>query len=74
MVILVQEELAVDLHIFLDALDEYNSHPEVIADFVASLTSRPLIEFSRVKVFFSSRPWQAFINRFSDYPGIDSAI
>jgi hypothetical protein len=71
MVILNQKEHHVDLHIFLDALDEYGDPPEVIADFVNDLSSRPQSKFSRIKVCFSSRPWNIFLSRFSDYPGID---
>jgi ankyrin repeat protein len=71
MLLLDQKELPVDLHIFLDALDEYGDPPEVIADFVTDLSSRRLSEFSRVKICFSSRPWNVFLTRFSDYPGLD---
>lgn len=71
MLLLDQEQLPVDFHLFLDALDEYGDPAEIIADFVTDLSSRPPSKFSRVKICFSSRPWNVFLSRFSDYPRLD---
>jgi hypothetical protein len=66
--LLNQEELGLDLHLFLDALDEYGDPPEVIADFVADMSDRQT-NFTKVKVCFSSRPWNVFLDRFGHCPG-----
>jgi hypothetical protein len=69
MLLLDQEELRVDLNLFLDALDEYGDPPEIIADFVADLAERPASSWTKTKVFFSSRPWTIFLDRFGHAPG-----
>jgi hypothetical protein len=69
MLLLDQEDVHVDLHLFLDALDEYGDPPEIIADFVADLADRPASSWTKTKVFFSSRLWTIFLDRFGQAPG-----
>lgn len=68
MLLLNQEELGLDIHLFLDALDEYGDPPEVIADFVADMSDRPT-SCTKIKICFSSRPWNVFLDRFGHCPG-----
>ena len=68
MLLLKQEELDLDLHLFLDALDEYGDPPEVIADFVADMCDRAT-SCTKIKICFSSRPWNIFLDRFGHCPG-----
>jgi hypothetical protein len=67
--VLEQSDLPIDLLLFVDALDEYEGPPEAIADFIQSLTNPPEGTATRVKICFSSRPWNAFERNFRDCPG-----
>jgi hypothetical protein len=66
--ILNQEREELDIWLFLDALDEYDGQPDVISKFVLDLTKRQSSQ-TRIRVCFSSRPWDAFVERFGDVPG-----
>ncbi|KAI9694157.1 MAG: hypothetical protein M1822_003428 [Bathelium mastoideum] len=68
MILLNQKEFDVYINLFLDALDECNNPPEVMADFVASMSNRPDSR-TRTKVCFASRLWSAFRDRFDHCPG-----
>src|SRR5271156_231640 len=69
--LLEQKGTALDIFLFLDALDEYDGTPEVIADFMDSIVSlcTDSDSPSRVKICFSSRPWDAFVAKFDECPG-----
>lgn len=71
LLLLNQQELLVDLHVFLDALDEYGDPREIIAEFVADISANDPERFTKVKVCFSSRPWNVFLDRFNHFPGFD---
>ncbi|KAK4061371.1 hypothetical protein Trihar35433_9698 [Trichoderma harzianum] len=57
-----------DLCIFIDALDEHNGPPEFIAEFLKDIT-KPRNSRTRIKILFSSRPWDAFKDVFPNCPG-----
>ncbi|KAK5206616.1 hypothetical protein LTR99_005397 [Exophiala xenobiotica] len=57
--------------LFLDALDEFNGYPETIADFLSSLNSSTGQQKTlNIKICFSSRPWDVFVERFDKCCGI----
>ncbi|QYS93355.1 hypothetical protein H0G86_000732 [Trichoderma simmonsii] len=64
-----QQLIDLDLCIFIDALDEHDGPPEFISHFIRDISS---VEGSRtrLKILFSSRPWQPFIDAFGHSPGI----
>ncbi|KAI9150841.1 hypothetical protein HJFPF1_10618 [Paramyrothecium foliicola] len=66
--LLDQNEFNLDICLFLDALDEYAGPTDVIANFLQDLTKPRQNTRTKVKVLFSSRPWQAF-DMFRDCPG-----
>ncbi|KAM0250516.1 hypothetical protein ACHAQJ_008607 [Trichoderma viride] len=66
--IISQRSIDLDLCIFIDALDEHDGPPEFIAEFLRDLIANQDSR-TRVKVLFSSRPWDAFIKVFSGCPG-----
>ncbi|KAI1440544.1 hypothetical protein F5Y02DRAFT_402664 [Annulohypoxylon stygium] len=68
--VLKQQQFNLDIFLFLDALDEYHGRPEFIASFVESLVKEDASSMTRLKVCFSSRPWDAFITRFKNYASI----
>ncbi|KAI2472347.1 hypothetical protein F4781DRAFT_384248 [Annulohypoxylon bovei var. microspora] len=68
--VLKQQQFNLDIFLFLDALDEYHGRPEFIANFVESLVKQDKTSMTRLKVCFSSRPWDAFTTRFKDYASI----
>jgi hypothetical protein len=67
--ILSQRQQELDVLLFLDALDEYSGPPEMIADFVQSLDQTTTDSKTKLKVLFSSRPWDAFVASFGRCPG-----
>jgi hypothetical protein len=67
--ILEQDTVQVDIYLFLDALDEFDGPPETIAGFIQSIITRPDKHAAEVKIFFSSRPWNTFADRFSHCSG-----
>lgn len=78
-IILDQDQRSIDVVLFLDALDEYNDPPELIAEALKNLAVPPKTHFftdlssrmrlTRIKICFSSRPWDVFMRRFSSLPG-----
>jgi hypothetical protein len=66
--IICQQLIDLDLCIFIDALDEHDGPPEFIAEFLNDLVANQDSR-TRVKILFSSRPWDTFIKLFSGSPG-----
>ncbi|PTB72047.1 hypothetical protein M440DRAFT_1405803 [Trichoderma longibrachiatum ATCC 18648] len=66
--IINQESIDLDMCLFIDALDEYDGQPEFIADFLEEITQQRTSR-TRVKILFSSRPWDKFTDAFGDCPG-----
>ncbi|KAI0835337.1 hypothetical protein F5Y06DRAFT_138452 [Hypoxylon sp. FL0890] len=62
--ILRQKLVDLDMCFFFDALDEYDGSPEVIRDFLTELLDESKTGQTTVKICFSSRPWEAFTQRF----------
>ncbi|KAH8897208.1 hypothetical protein GQ53DRAFT_803263 [Thozetella sp. PMI_491] len=69
--LLDQEARRMDLVLFLDALDEFDGNLNLISRFLKTLTERSPTSATRVKVCFSSRPWEVLKTHFSDYPGFN---
>jgi hypothetical protein len=67
--ILSQRQQELDVLLFLDALDEYSGPPEMIAEFVQSLVQTTTDSKTKLKVLFSSRPWDEFVASFGRCPG-----
>jgi hypothetical protein len=66
-----QEQLPLDLFLFLDALDEYDGPTEFIADFLTDLVKENKSSHTRIRILFSSRPWNVFVKAFESCPGFD---
>ncbi|PTB63731.1 hypothetical protein BBK36DRAFT_1126010 [Trichoderma citrinoviride] len=66
--IINQQSIDLDMCVFIDALDEYDGPSEFIADFLKEITQRRSSR-TRLKILFSSRPWDKFTDAFSDCPG-----
>jgi hypothetical protein len=66
---LEQQIAPLTVYLFLDALDEYDGPPDFVANFVKSLVNGPKSSETRIKVCFSSRPWNIFMDEFGSYPG-----
>jgi hypothetical protein len=64
-----QERFPLRFYLFLDALDEYEGHPEIVAEFLKSIVTTPFKSMTKVNVCFSSRPWNVFIEEFGTCPG-----
>ncbi|KAL6807500.1 hypothetical protein GGI42DRAFT_245801 [Trichoderma sp. SZMC 28013] len=64
-----QQLIDLDLCIFIDALDEHDGPPEFICQFIQNISSSKSSR-TRLKILFSSRPWQPFIDAFGHSPGI----
>ena len=67
--IISQREQDLDVLLLLDALDEFSGPPEMIAEFIQSLVEPVPGSRTKVKILFSSRPWDAFVAGFGRYPG-----
>ncbi|KAI1418315.1 hypothetical protein F5Y13DRAFT_176432 [Hypoxylon sp. FL1857] len=67
--ILAQEEVPLHLCLFLDALDEYDGRLELICQFLIDLATIKPTPNKRIKVCFSSRPWDIFVHAFGRCPG-----
>ncbi|OTB00977.1 hypothetical protein M426DRAFT_14958 [Hypoxylon sp. CI-4A] len=59
-----------DMFLLLDALDEYDGHPEFICDFLSDAMDMATSSGTRLKILFSSRPWETFKQRFENTPSI----
>jgi len=73
---LEQKMVGMDLVLFFDALDEFDGHLDMLSRFIKSLvdgssgsTSSADHNSTRVKVCFSSRPWEDLQVHFADRPG-----
>ena len=67
-----QQILKLDVILFLDALDEYNGRHETFADFLGRLVNRDTDSgLTSIKICFSSRPLQIFMDKFQNVPGFD---
>ncbi|KAK5077127.1 hypothetical protein LTR51_002814 [Lithohypha guttulata] len=66
-----QTVYSVQISLFLDALDEYSGKHEDIAKFLVSTvrTANSLTASTRIKICFSSRPLNIFLDYFSEIPG-----
>ncbi|KAL7627351.1 hypothetical protein AAE478_001543 [Parahypoxylon ruwenzoriense] len=67
--ILEQNQHELDIHLFFDALDEFDGHPNSIIRFLRWLVENPGSSATRVKVCFSSRPRDVFQDIFENSPG-----
>ena len=67
--ILEQKIFEVDVCLFFDALDEFDGHHTLICNFLKRLVSTHPTSSTRVKVCFSSRPWEIFEANFARCPG-----
>ena len=68
--LLDQDAARMDLILFFDALDEFDGHLDVISRFLKCLVEISPTSSTRVKVCFSSRPWEPLKAHFSSYPSI----
>ncbi|KAK0702727.1 hypothetical protein B0H67DRAFT_558341 [Lasiosphaeris hirsuta] len=66
--LLKQDALKMHLVVFFDALDEFDGPLDVISRFLKGLTQASETSATRVKVCFSSRPWEPLRAHFSSYP------
>ncbi|KAL7963142.1 hypothetical protein V8C34DRAFT_322125 [Trichoderma compactum] len=64
-----QQLVDLDLCIFIDALDEHDGPPDFISQFIRDIASAEGSR-TRLKILFSSRPWQPFIDAFKHNPSI----
>ena len=67
--VLDQNDLQVDVCLFIDALDEYSGKHENIAKFLHRIVNMKQETLTKIKVFFSSRPLQVFLDRFDHVQG-----
>ena len=67
--IMAQTITEVSICLFLDALDEYDGDPESVASFLRSVVAVPSNSGTRIKVCFSSRLYNIFIDEFGNVPG-----
>lgn len=68
--LLRQTHVDLDIFLLLDALDEYDGQPEFIGDFLEHLVSMTNNSRTKLKILFSSRPWDPFIEKFESVPSI----
>ncbi|KAI9736325.1 MAG: hypothetical protein M1834_001211 [Cirrosporium novae-zelandiae] len=67
--VLQQDERPVNIHLFLDALDEFDGPKEIIVAFVQRATKLAASASTRLRICFSSRPWDIFMRNFETCPG-----
>ena len=68
-VLLKQQNFRLSVTLFLDALDEYDGTHENIASFLYSIATMTETALTEIKICFSSRPLQIFLDKFNDEPG-----
>ncbi|KAL6693264.1 hypothetical protein J3F84DRAFT_380388 [Trichoderma pleuroticola] len=66
--IINQQSIGLDVCIFIDALDEYDGPSECIIEFLQDITKQRN-HHTRLKILFSSRPWDKFTEAFGNCPG-----
>ncbi|OTA54770.1 hypothetical protein K449DRAFT_426090 [Hypoxylon sp. EC38] len=67
--LLQQNYVKLDMFFLLDALDEYDGQPDFVCGFIKELmkmTNSP----NKLKILFSSRPWETFQGQFAAVPSI----
>jgi hypothetical protein len=69
--VLSQTIIEADICLFLDALDEYSGSHENVANFLNHVVNAGNEAHTRIKICFSSRPLQIFLDRFSNTTGFD---
>lgn len=67
--ILTQRRLPVRITLFLDALDEYAGNPTRIANLLEHAVKQTKHSKTRLKICFTSRPWDVFKDHFTRQPG-----
>ncbi|KAK0639381.1 hypothetical protein B0T16DRAFT_243262 [Cercophora newfieldiana] len=67
--IVKQQQVDLDLCLFLDALDEYDGRLESVVEFLKDIVKEQRNSRTRIRVLFSSRPWNIFIQEFNKCPG-----
>lgn len=67
--VLEQDDVPLRLCMFLDALDEYDGRPEFIAKLLLDLGNIKPTRKKRIKLCFSSRPWDIFTTSFQHCAG-----
>ncbi|CAH0005040.1 unnamed protein product [Clonostachys byssicola] len=65
-----QDIIQMDLTLFFDALDEFDGHINLISRFIRSLVDGSKSSATRIKVCFSSRPWESLQRDFVGFPSI----
>ncbi|KAM6481421.1 hypothetical protein HDV62DRAFT_398146 [Trichoderma sp. SZMC 28011] len=66
-----QQLIDLDLCIFIDALDEHDGPPEFVCQLIKKIASNAsTCSRTRLKILFSSRPWQPFVDAFGHIPSI----
>lgn len=60
----------VKVFLFLDALDEYEGEPEMIAQFLVKAVEHAENVGNQIKICFSSRPWNVFKDFFGNAPSL----
>jgi hypothetical protein len=66
-----QTSIKADICLFLDALDEYSGSHGSMANFLNQIVTTGNEAYTRIKICFSSRPLQIFLDRFPDAIGFD---
>ncbi|KAI2465412.1 hypothetical protein F4781DRAFT_424824 [Annulohypoxylon bovei var. microspora] len=59
-----------EIFLLLDALDEYDGQPEFICRFLHDLMIMAADSHTRLKILFSSRPWEVFKHQFRNFESI----
>jgi hypothetical protein len=67
--VLSQTIMKAEICLFLDALDEYSGGHESMANFLNQIVNTKMDAYTRIKVCFSSRPLQIFLDRFQEIAG-----
>jgi hypothetical protein len=72
-VILEQDICPINVTFFLDALDEYNGPPSAVIEIVQLIlkAQRSPTTKTNLRLLFSSRPWNAFLDAFKDVPSFN---
>lgn len=65
-----QTRLDLEIFLLLDALDEYDGEPEFICEILKGLMDMTSNSRTKLKILFSSRPWEAFKQGFRSTPSI----
>ncbi|XXH04071.1 hypothetical protein Hte_010482 [Hypoxylon texense] len=63
-----QNRFNLEIFLLLDALDEYDGQPEFICDTLKTLMDMTVSSSTKLKILFSSRPWEAFQKQFHRVP------